>query len=478
MLQIYNTLTRQKETFQSIVPQKVGIYVCGMTVYDHCHLGHGRVLVVFDSVVRYLRALGYDVTYIRNITDIDDKIIRRAEEAGEDFRDLTKRFIEAMHVDCQALNVLAPNLEPKATEAIAQIIALVQVLIDKGFAYPTDSGDVYYAINKFAEYGRLANKKLDELQAGARVEVDAQKRDPMDFVLWKTAKPGEPQWPSPWGAGRPGWHIECSAMSIDSLGNHFDIHGGGMDLQFPHHENEIAQSEAATGEKYVNTWMHNGFVRINDEKMSKSLGNFFTIREILQSFRGEEIRYCFLASHYRSPLNYSTHQLENARAALTRLYTALREASQNIAISAITPSHDDPYVSRFFASMNDDFNTPEALAVLFDLAHNVHQQRPINVNEANRLGSILHYLGGILGLLQRDPEQFFQEQIGGLSPDDNAEELNDGLNSERIEALIEQRLQARQNKDWAAADRIREELKNHGIVLEDGQNGTQWRRSS
>lgn len=464
MLQIHNSQTKKKEVFKPIVPGKIKMYVCGMTVYDLCHLGHARVLVVFDTVTRYLRYRGYDVTYVRNITDIDDKIINRANENGEDFSALTERFIEAMHQDAAELGVLPPDEEPRATASMQQIIDMIQALVDKGFAYTAQTddrhGDVYYDVSAFADYGKLSGKKLEDLRAGERVAVDENKDDPLDFVLWKAAKPGEPSWDSPWGKGRPGWHIECSAMSTCCLGNHFDIHGGGQDLQFPHHENEIAQSEAATGETFVNLWMHNGFVRINDEKMSKSLNNFFTVREILKLYKGEEIRYFVLASHYRSPLNYSDQLLDNARTALSRLYNTLRGLN-------IPEDYDetDPAVEKFNHAMDDDFNTPEALAVLFDLASQVNRLRDEHEAAALQKAAVLKKLGNILGLLEADAEQFLQT---GAGESDNAAE---------IDAMIEARKVARENKNWAEADRIRDELDAMGIVLEDKDGKTVWRRS-
>ncbi len=460
MLQIYNSLTRKKEDFTPIEAGKVRMYVCGMTVYDLCHLGHARVLVVFDAVTRYLRYRDYDVTYIRNITDVDDKIIARANENGEEIDALTGRFIKAMHEDSQALKVLSPSDEPKATSSMAGIISMVQTLIDKGHAYAADNGDVYYDVSSFKNYGQLSGKKLEDLRAGERVEVNPNKNDPMDFVLWKAAKPEEPSWDSPWGSGRPGWHIECSAMSTCCLGNHFDIHGGGQDLQFPHHENEIAQSEAATGEKFVNVWMHNGFVRIDDEKMSKSLGNFFTVREILKLYQGEEIRYFVLASHYRSPLNYSDKLLDVARSSLTRLYNALRGFDVPLLTTA-----DDKAVEAFNKAMDDDFNTSEAIAVLFDLANQVNKLRDENNEAAAHKAGVLKHLANVLGLLEDDPEVYLQ---GGAGDDDDAE---------KIEALIQQRINARTNKDWAEADRIRNELTEMGIELEDKDGKTLWRRA-
>jgi cysteinyl-tRNA synthetase len=467
MLKIYNTLTNQKDTFTPIEAGKVRMYVCGMTVYDYCHLGHARVMVVFDVVVRYLRARGYEVTYVRNITDVDDKIIKRAVENGEDIHTLTERFIKIMHEDARALGVLPPDIEPRATSSMDEIINMIRVLVDNGHAYQGDNGDVYYDVSRFENYGALSGKNLDDLQSGARVAVNESKDDPLDFALWKVAKPGEPSWPSPWGNGRPGWHIECSAMSTQCLGSHFDIHGGGMDLKFPHHENEIAQAEAATGEHFVNYWMHNGFVRVDDEKMSKSLGNFFTVREILKSFRAEDVRYFILASHYRSPLNYSQENLENGKAALTRLYTTLRDLSPD-------NTSDNPceqYYSAFHSAMDDDFNTPEAIAVLFEIARDINKQRSASPETANRLAACLIDLGKTLGLLQDDPEHYLRDAAPGLAGEDDA------LSAEAIEDMIAQRLKARTNKDWGEADRIRDELDAAGIILEDDASGTRWRRS-
>jgi cysteinyl-tRNA synthetase len=466
MLQIHNSLTRRKEPFQPIEPGKVRMYVCGMTVYDYCHLGHARVMVVFDVVYRYLRALGYEVNYIRNITDIDDKIIRRAAEAGEPMQALTDRFIQAMHEDSDALGILPPSDEPRATAHMDEILAMIETLIEKGLAYVAENGDVYYAVARFAGYGKLSGKDPQDLRAGARVEVDEAKRDPLDFALWKSAKPGEPAWESPWGPGRPGWHIECSAMSTCALGNHFDIHGGGADLQFPHHENEIAQSEGATGEPFVNVWMHNGFVRVNEEKMSKSLGNFFTVREILQRFRPEEVRYFILTSQYRSPLNYDDEHLEQARAALTRLYTALRGVP-DVATDVVDTSVAAPFVERFHAAMDDDFNTPEALAVLFDLVREVNRIRADDPGAAAGSAAVLRRLGGTLGILQEDPELYLRGRA-----DDG------GLSDAEIESLVQARIAARAAKDWAEADRLRKLLTEAGIGLEDGPSGTAWRRGA
>jgi cysteinyl-tRNA synthetase len=455
MLQITNSLTRIKEEFVPLTPGVVRMYVCGMTVYDLCHLGHARVFVVFDMVTRWLRASGYRVEYVRNITDIDDKIIKRAQENGETPATLTERFIAEMHRDERALGVLPPDHEPRATAYVAQMLALIEQLIRNGLAYPASNGDVYYSVRAFPAYGRLSGKSLDELRAGERVEVDPNKRDPMDFVLWKAAKPGEPAWESPWGPGRPGWHIECSAMSADLLGRHFDIHGGGQDLQFPHHENEIAQSEGAHGCTFVNYWLHNGFVRVDNEKMSKSLGNFFTIREVLEKYDAEVVRFFILRAHYRSPLNYSDAHLDDAKGALSRLYTALK----HVPLQAPEIDWSHPDAARFRTAMDDDFNTPEALAVLFDLA-----------GAANRgdgaAAPRLRALAGTLGLLQRDADAFLKAGVtaGGISGDE-------------VEALIAARQAARQSRNFAESDRIRDELTAAGIVLEDGPGGTTWRRA-
>ena len=472
MTTIYNTLTRQKEPFSPIDPKNVRMYVCGMTVYDYCHLGHARVMVVFDMIARWLRECGYPLTYVRNITDIDDKIIARAAENGETIGELTARFIQAMHEDADALGVLRPDIEPKATENIPQMIAMIETLIQNGKAYPAANGDVYYAVREFAAYGQLSGKSLDDLRAGERVEVDGFKRDPLDFVLWKAAKAGEPAWESPWGNGRPGWHIECSAMSENLFGDTFDIHGGGADLQFPHHENEIAQSVGATGHtcghdhaqthhgqsiaSHVKYWLHNGFIRVDGEKMSKSLGNFFTIREVLKQYDPEVVRFFILRAHYRSPLNYSDAHLDDAKGALTRLYTTLK----NTPAAAFELSENaNDYTRRFYAAMNDDFGTVEAVAVLFELAGEVNK-----TNDAH-LAGCLKALGGIIGLLQRDPIEFLQ---GGA--------VSDGLSNEEIEDLIARRKQARADKNWAESDRIRDLLNEHKIILEDNAGGTTWRR--
>lgn len=473
MLEIYNTRSKRKEPLNPIRPGHVRMYVCGMTVYDYCHLGHARVLVVFDIVYRYLLASGYSVDYVRNITDIDDKIINRANERGETWQDLTTAFIAAMHEDADALRVLRPTAEPKATGHIDVIEAMVQTLIERGHAYVADNGDVYYAVSSFPEYGKLSGRDTDELRAGARVEIDEAKRDPLDFALWKAAKPGEPAWDAPWGAGRPGWHIECSAMSTACLGNHFDIHGGGADLQFPHHENEIAQSEGATGEPFVNIWMHNGFVRINDEKMSKSLGNFFTVRDILKRYAPEEVRYFILTSHYRSPLNYADDQLDNARAALTRLYTALR------GLSPSEPAGGERFAAEFKRAMDDDFNTPIALAVLFDLVREINRVRGEDPVAAAGLAGELKRLAGTLGILMDDPEAYLkgQSHTQGDGAEDAAEASANGLTAADVDALIEQRKAAREQRNWAEADRIRDQLLAAGILLEDGPQGTTWRRA-
>ncbi|MCK0527066.1 cysteine--tRNA ligase [Anaerobiospirillum sp. NML120449] len=458
MLQIHNTLTRQKEDFVPLVPGEIGMYVCGVTVYDLCHIGHARTFVCFDMIVRYLRHRGYKVKYVRNITDIDDKIIRRANEKGIDPRELSENFIKEMYSDFDRLNIARPDFEPRATENIPEIISLVEKLISKGFAYVADNGDVMFAIDRFKNYGRLSGQKLEELEAGARVEVQKSKRNPFDFVLWKMAKPGEPEWDSPWGKGRPGWHIECSAMNSRLLGNKFDIHGGGSDLIFPHHENEIAQSCCAHDTSYVNYWMHSGMVMIDDEKMSKSLGNFFTIRDVLEQYDAETVRYFLLSAQYRSALNYSQDNLNNARASLSRLYTALRDVKVGPAAGG------EEFVERFNTFMDDDFNTPGAISVLFELAKAVNTSSGA---EAEGLAGRLVELGGILGLLYQDPVKYLQGQSDGASDDETA----------LIESLIEQRREARARKDFAAADEARNKLTEMGIVLEDGPSGTTWRRA-
>ena len=459
MLKIYNPLARDKQDFKPIEANSVRMYVCGMTVYDYCHLGHARVMVVFDMVQRWLKASGYDVTYVRNITDIDDKIIKRAAENKESIHSLTQRFIDAMHEDADALGVQRPDHEPRATQYVPQMLEMIAQLEKNGLAYQAADGDVNYAVRKFDGYGKLSGKSLEDLRAGERVEVVSDKHDPLDFVLWKHAKDSEAdevKWDSKWGKGRPGWHIECSAMGSELLGKHFDIHGGGADLQFPHHENEIAQSEGAHQCQYVNYWMHNGFIRVDNEKMSKSLGNFFTIREVLKKYDAEVVRFFILRAHYRSPLNYSDQHLDDAKGALTRLYTALKSAPA----STQDVDWNDAYGQRFKAAMDDDFNTPEAVAVLFDLA-----------NEANKTNSLpiaaqLKALAGVLGLLQRDAREFLQGDVS-----------EGGLDDAAINAHIEARIAAKKSKNFADADRIRKELLDAGIVLEDTAQGTTWRRA-
>jgi cysteinyl-tRNA synthetase len=457
MLKLYNSLARATQDFVPIEPGRVRMYVCGMTVYDYCHLGHARVMVVFDMVARWLRASGYDVTYVRNITDIDDKIIKRAAENGESIRSLTDRFIGFMNEDAAALGVLRPDAEPRATEYVPQMLDIIGKLEQNGYAYAAGNRDVCYSVRKFAGYGKLSGKSLEDLRAGERVDVQEGKQDPLDFVLWKHAKDSEPaeaKWNSPWGAGRPGWHIECSAMSSQLLGPHFDIHGGGQDLQFPHHENEIAQSEGAHGNTFVNYWLHNGFVRVDDEKMSKSLGNFFTIREVLKKYDAEVVRFFILRAHYRSPLNYSDAHLDDAKQALTRLYTALKGFDSRVAVD-----WDEAHAQRFRAAMDNDFGTPEAMAVLFDLAGEVNRTGDAKV------AAQLKALGSVLGLLQRPAVEFLQ-----AAPES-------GLANDTIAAQIAARVAAKKAKNFAEADRIRDELKAAGIVLEDGPGGTTWRRA-
>ncbi|MDO9151442.1 MAG: cysteine--tRNA ligase [Methylotenera sp.] len=470
MLKIYNTLAREKQKFTPIVAGKVSMYVCGMTVYDYCHLGHARVMVVFDTVSRWLRASGYDVTYVRNVTDIDDKIIKRANENNETIAQLTQRFIDAMDEDSAKLGVLRPDIEPKATEFVGGMVTMIAALIEKGFAYPAANGDVFYSVSSFEGYGKLSGKSLEDLRAGERVDVDSFKRDPMDFVLWKAAKPDEPSWDSPWGKGRPGWHIECSAMSSHHLGERFDIHGGGQDLQFPHHENEIAQSEAAhshDGEpcQMVNYWMHNGFVRVDDEKMSKSLGNFFTIRTVLDKYDAEVVRFFILRAHYRSPLNYSDQHLDDAKLALTRLYTALRGV--DVVDANIDWQH--PHAQRFKQAMDDDFNTPEAMAVLFDLANEV------NKSKSAEAASLLKNLAGVLGLLSRHSDDFLQGKSNAINASADGYALNGNAEMLNVDDLITKRLEAKKARNFAEADRIRKELADAGIILEDTPQGTTWR---
>ena len=463
MLKIYNTLTRDKQDFQPISPNTVRMYVCGMTVYDYCHLGHARVMVVFDMVHRWFMASGYDVTYVRNITDIDDKIIKRAALNGESIHALTQRFIDAMHVDADALGVQRPDHEPRATQYVPQMLEMIAKLEINGLAYQAVDGDVNYAVRKFPGYGKLSGKSLEDLRAGERVDIAEGKHDPLDFVLWKHAKPDEAtevQWDSKWGKGRPGWHIECSAMASELLGEHFDIHGGGADLQFPHHENEIAQSEGAHHCQYVNYWMHNGFVNVDKEKMSKSLGNFFTIREVLKKYDAEVVRFFILRAHYRSPLNYSDAHLDDAKGALSRLYTALKNTGDGGQEKADGIVWSMSYAARFKAAMDDDFNTPEAVAVLFDLANEVNRTQSVEA------AAQLKMLASVLGLLQRDAHVFLQ---GGAEAD--------GLDEAAITALIQARIAAKQTKGYAEADRIRNELLAAGIVLEDSATGTTWRRA-
>ncbi|MDG6226485.1 cysteine--tRNA ligase [Glaesserella parasuis] len=459
MLKIYNTLKREKEEFKPIHPDHVGMYVCGVTVYDLCHFGHGRTFVSFDVIARYLRYLGYNLRYVRNITDVDDKIIKRSLENNETCDQLVDRMIIEMHKDFDALNILRPDVEPRATQHIPEIIAIVEKLLAKGHAYVAEDGDVMFNVESFQKYGALSRQNLEQLQAGARVEIKSVKRNPMDFVLWKMSKENEPSWDSPWGKGRPGWHIECSAMNSKELGNHFDIHGGGSDLMFPHHENEIAQSCCAHGDDYVNYWLHTGMLTINEEKMSKSLNNFFTIRDILNKYDCESVRYFFLTAQYRSLLDYREENIGLARKALERLYTALRGCDWSVELT-----ENDQYVTAFKESMDDDFNTPGALAVLFELAREINKLKAENQVEANKLAARLKQLAGVLGLLEQDPETFLQ---GDANNDEVAE----------IEALIKQRNEARASKNWAVADEARNKLTAMGIVLEDGANGTRWRRA-
>jgi cysteinyl-tRNA synthetase len=463
VIKIYNTLTQTKEAFKPIDEGKVRIYVCGITTYDYCHLGHARMLVAFDMVVRHLRSHGYEVTYVRNITDIDDKILARARENGEVFSDLTERFITAMHEDERALSILPPDQEPRATAHIEQIIAMIEKLIATDFAYRADNGDVYFSVMQFPDYGRLSKKKMDELLDGARIEVGELKRDPRDFALWKAAADDAVGWDSPWGYGRPGWHIECSAMSTCSLGDTFDIHGGGSDLMFPHHENEIAQSEAASGCTFAKLWMHNGPLRVDNEKMSKSLNNFFTVREVLKEYDGEVVRQLLIASHYRSPINYSEQSLQQAAKVLERLYTALKDLDIANAKS-LTSSR---FEKAFLAAMDDDFNTPKAFAVLFDMMKEINRQKSAGMEtgmerdteSASQLGALLVKLGGHLGLLQRQPQDFLRGEV----------------DPERVEQLIAAREQARADKDWARADQIRDQLSALKVVVEDGADGSSWR---
>ncbi|WP_394176200.1 cysteine--tRNA ligase [Thalassotalea litorea] len=458
MLHLYNTLSRKKEEFKPITPGKVGMYVCGITIYDHCHIGHARTYVAFDVIARYLRHLGYELTHVRNITDVDDKIIKRAAENNESCDSLTSRMTADMYADLDALNVERPDIAPTVTTHMPEIIALVERLIERKHAYVASNGDVMFDVGSFPDYGKLSMQNLEMLQAGSRVDVDEAKRDPLDFVLWKMAKAGEPSWSSPWGEGRPGWHIECSAMNSKHLGEHFDIHGGGSDLQFPHHENEIAQSCCAFDTPYVNYWLHGGMVQVDKEKMSKSLGNFFTLRSVLEQYDAESVRYFLISSHYRSQLNYSQENLAQARSSLERIYTALRDVEL-----VQTSLADNGYVHRFETAMNDDFNTPEALPVLFELAKEVNRLKADEPEKAGQLAYILVKLGAIIGIAQSEPEAFLQ----GSGADDD---------SELIEQLIAQRNQARADKDWAKADEARDKLKAMNVTLEDSAGKTTWRR--
>lgn len=475
-LVVYDSLTARKQPLQPLVAGKLGMYVCGMTVYDYCHIGHARVMVAFDMVVRWLSQLGYDVNYVRNITDIDDKIIARAIENNEDIGTLTQRFTKAMHDDAATLGCLSPDAEPRATDHIDEMQQMITTLIEGDYAYAADNGDVYYAVDSFADYGKLSKRKLNEMQAGSRVEVENIKRNPFDFVLWKAAKAGEPQWTSPWGQGRPGWHIECSAMSTKCLGNTFDIHGGGHDLQFPHHENEIAQSEAATGCEYANNWMHVGFINVDGEKMSKSLGNFFTIREVTNKYHPETVRFFLLSSHYRSQVNFSDSALDEAHNSLSRLYNALKIAQQHQsqALEADQELINQAYQSAagqdFIAAMNDDFNSSAAISVLFSLASEVNKAaKAQDTDKAWQLAQQLRALAKSLNILQQPPKQFLQAVIG--------EKSENGLSDDAIDALIAERGAAKANKDYARADEIRMQLKEAGIELEDSSAGTSWRRA-
>ena len=459
MLCIYNTLTHEKEEFRPINKGKVGIYVCGLTVYDYTHLGHARMLVSFDVIVRHLRAKGFEVTYVRNITDIDDKILARATENKEVFSDLTARFIASMHEDEKALSVLPPDIEPRATEHIASMISMINTLVQKDYAYKAENGDVYFSVVNFPEYGQLSKKKMDELLDGARVGVGELKRDPRDFVLWKSSKDGSVGWDSPWGYGRPGWHIECSAMSTEALGNNFDIHGGGSDLLFPHHENEIAQSQCATGCKFANFWMHNGPLRVDNEKMSKSLDNFFTVREVLKSYSPEVIRYLLISSHYRSPINYSEQSLQQSAKALERVYIGLKGLELKSAKSLTNSRYERAY----FEAMDDDFNTPEALGTLFEMVAEINKIRSTNFDLACQLGKLLLRLGNFLGILNLSPEEFLRGE----------DDLN--INRSEIDNLIQERETARAVKNWQRADEIRDQLLKMKVVVEDNASGSDWR---
>ncbi|MCL1049448.1 cysteine--tRNA ligase [Shewanella abyssi] len=458
MLKLYNTLTRQKEQFVPIQPGKVGMYVCGVTIYDLCHIGHGRTFVSFDMIVRYLRYSGYDVNFQRNITDVDDKIIKRANENKESCESLTERLIGEMHRDFDSLNMARPDFEPRATLHMPEIIEMVEKLIAREHAYVAANGDVLFSVSSFPEYGRLSGQNLEQLQAGARVEVEETKRDPMDFVLWKMSKPGEPTWESPWGPGRPGWHIECSAMNSKHLGNHFDIHGGGSDLQFPHHENEIAQSCCAHDSTYVNYWMHTGMVMVDKEKMSKSLNNFFTIRDVLNHYDAATVRYFLLSGQYRSQLNYSEDNLKQAKSGLARIYTALKDLDLTVEAAPA-----EQFVAQFKRAMDDDFNTPEAYSVLFDMVREINRLKLTDMAQASALAVALKQLADVLGILSQDVDTFFK----GEGSDDEVAE---------IEALIVERNRARTEKDWAAADVARDGLNALGVILEDGPEGTTWRK--
>ncbi|MBT1452069.1 cysteine--tRNA ligase [Glaciecola sp. XM2] len=460
-LRIYNTLTRKKETFVPLHANKIGLYVCGITVYDLSHMGHARTYLSFDIIVRYLRHLGFDVNYVRNITDVDDKIIKRAIENNETLESLTTRTIAMMHEDFSALGLLAPDIEPKVTEHMPEIIDVIERLLAKKYAYVSDAGDVLFDVSAFEQYGKLSKQDLSQLEAGIRVQTTSDKDDPLDFVLWKAAKAGEPSWPSPWGDGRPGWHIECSAMNHKHLGDHFDIHGGGSDLIFPHHENEVAQSCCAFDTPYVNTWMHTGMVQVDNEKMSKSLGNFFTLRDVLAKHDPQTLRFFLMSAHYRSQLSYSQDNINQARAGLERLYTALRDVEPDMDVDL---AHGG-YLARFETAMNDDFNMPVAFSVLFDVAKELNKHSAQS-DEAKKLAGVLKKLGGILGILQSDPQAFLQ---GNTQADDGF--------AEQVEALIVKRNQARQDKNWAAADAARDELNTLGVLLEDGASGTTWRKA-
>ncbi len=457
-LQLYNSLTKRKELFTPITPGKIKLYVCGVTVYDYCHIGHARTYLAFDVIIRYLRWRGFEVTYVRNITDIDDKIIKRAHQNHETPEQLVARFVKVMHDEFAKLNILPPDLEPTATGTVAEIIAMNQTLIDKGFAYAASNGDVYYRVAKFKDYGKLSGQHIEQLRVGERVEINTDKEDPLDFVLWKSSKPGEPSWESPWGPGRPGWHIECSAMTKKSLGDTFDIHAGGSDLRFPHHENEIAQSEAANGCEFARYWLHSGMVQVNAKKMSKSLGNFFIIGDVLKEYRAEVVRYFLISGQYRGEINYCDENLQAAESSLARFYTALR----GLNLDGVNPPEKETYTERFITAMDDDFNTPEAIAVLFELIREINRLRETDMAQAAQFGVLLKNLCQILGIAQQPPGAFLQ---------------SDGtVDAAAVEALIGQRNQARKNKDWAASDRIRNQLTEMGVTLEDSSQGTLWRK--